>query len=87
MFIGDYVKTASGLVTTASVCAIPRAFARIKRRPGSRRLRLLEWWRGAQKVMTLAEKNEQKMTNEANILLKTKDRVYKRSQTNPTEFA
>jgi hypothetical protein len=28
----------------------------------------------------LTEKNEQKMTNEANMLLKTKDRLYKRTQ-------
>ena len=41
---------------------------------------------GSQHQTTMsAEKMNKKTTNEANMLLKTKDRVYKRSQTNPME--
>ena len=40
--------------------------------------------RGHYKMMS-AEKMNKKMTNEANMLLKTKNRVYKRTQTKPTE--
>jgi hypothetical protein len=37
------------------------------------------------KAAAFAQKINQKMTNEANMLLKTKSRVYKRSQTNPIQ--